>query len=64
MAPEVFEMGIPLMDFDADIPPERLVEIKRIYQFFKKKGRIKGEEPNWNDLITTKYLEKAKAIRK
>lgn len=64
MPQEVFEMGIPLMDFDPRILPERVEEIKRTYRFFKEKGRIKGEEPNWEDLIVTKYLEEAQAIRK
>lgn len=64
MPPEVFEMGIPLMDFDPRILPERIEEIKRTYLFFKEKGRIKGQEPNWEELITTEYLKKAQAMRK
>jgi len=61
---EVFELGIPLMDFDSRIQPKHLDEIKRTYKFLKARGRIKGSEPDWSKAIATGYLEKAKAIRK
>lgn len=61
---KVFELGIPLMDFNPLIPQERIDEIKRTYKFFKKRGRVKGAEPAWNKLIVTRYLKKAQAIRK
>ncbi len=64
MPAKVFELGIPLMDFNPLIPKARVDEIKRTYKFFKKRGRIKGPEPNWKKLIVTNYLEKAQAIRK
>mgnify|MGYP003573629581 CR=1 FL=1 len=64
MPPEVFEKGIELMDFSPDITPDKYVEMHNTYEFFKKKGRIKGPEPDWKSLFKTEYLEKAKKIRK
>lgn len=64
MPAKVFELGIPLMDFNPLIPKARVDEIKRTYKFFKKRGRVKGSEPNWKKLIVSNYLEKAQAIRK
>ena len=64
MPPEVFEMGIKLMNFDPDITPDKYEEMHRTYEFFKKKGRIKEVEPDWKSMFKTEYLEKAKKIRK
>ena len=64
MPPDVFEKGIELMDFSPDITPDKYEEMHRTYEFFKKKGRIKGPEPDWKSLFKTGYLEKAKKIRK
>lgn len=61
---KVFELGIPLMDFDAGIQPKHIDEIKRTYEFLKSKGRIKGSEPDWSKVVTTRYLDQAQAKRK
>ncbi|MDH5748132.1 MAG: NrtA/SsuA/CpmA family ABC transporter substrate-binding protein [Rhodospirillales bacterium] len=60
----VFKDGIPLIDFSSPIKQKYIDEIKKTYQFLKAKGRIKGNEPAWNTLITSKYLDQAKKIRK
>jgi len=62
--PELFRIGIPLMDFSTPIKPKYVSEIKKTFAALKKRGRIKGSEPNWGDLITEKYLKEAQKIRK
>lgn len=64
MPPEVLEMGIPLLSYTPDITPDKIDELSRIFGVFKKKGRIHGEEPAWQNVINAGYLEKAQAIRK
>ena len=64
MPPEVLEMGIPLLRYTPNITPDKIEELRRTFAFFKKKGRIHGEEPDWKNLIDTGYLEKAQVIRK
>ncbi|MBW1772121.1 MAG: NrtA/SsuA/CpmA family ABC transporter substrate-binding protein [Deltaproteobacteria bacterium] len=64
MPPEVLEMGIPLLSYAPNITPDKIDELKRTFAFFKKKGRIQGEEPVWQNVINTGYLAKAQAIRK
>ena len=64
MPPEVLEMGIPLLSYAPNITPDKIDELGRTFRFFKKKGRIHGEEPAWQKIIKTGYMEKAQAIRK
>jgi ABC-type nitrate/sulfonate/bicarbonate transport system substrate-binding protein len=60
----VFSLGIPLLDFSTPIKQLYIDEIKKTYKFLKAKGRIKGNEPAWDKIINTSYLEKAMKIRK
>jgi sulfonate transport system substrate-binding protein len=64
MPPEVLEMGIPLLSYSPDITPDKIEELRKTFAFFKKKGRIHGNEPVWQKCIDTGYLKKAQAIRK
>ena len=61
---EVFELGIPLMDFDSRVQKKHIDEIKRTYHFLKSKNRVKGPEPDWSKVVTTEYLDLAQAKRK
>jgi len=60
----VFELGIPLINFDPAITDEHLKEIKGTFDFLKKAGRVRGDEPDWQSMITTKYLAEAQKLRK
>jgi sulfonate transport system substrate-binding protein len=60
----VFEMGIPSMTYSPDVTRKMVDELKLTYRFLKEKGRLKGAEPNWNDVIRTDFLERAKDLRK
>lgn len=64
MPPKILEMGIPLLSYAPNITPDKIDELRRTFEFFKKKGRIHGEEPAWQKVINKSYLEKAQAIRK
>ena len=61
---EVFQGGINLMDYSVRVKPRHIATVKGTYEFFKGKGRIKGDEPDWNELINNKFLERAQAARK
>lgn len=61
---EVFQGGIHLSDYSVPIKPSNIATVKNTYKFFKGKGRIKGDEPDWNELINNQFLERAKAARK
>lgn len=61
---EVFQGGIHLSDYNVPIKPSNIATVKNTYQFFKGKGRIKGDEPDWNELINNQFLERAQAARK
>jgi len=56
--------GSSFVDFSTPIKPKYVSEIKKTFAALKKRGRIKGSEPNWGDLITEKYLKEAQKIRK
>jgi hypothetical protein len=60
----VFKKGIPLIDFSSPIKQKYIDEIKKTFGFLKAKGRIKGNEPAWDRVISSSFLEKAKKIRK
>ena len=61
---DVFLGGLPLFDFNWPIKDLHIDTVKNTYAFFKKKGRIKGDEPDWNNLFSTEFMKKAEAIRK
>jgi len=60
----VFSGGLPLFDFNVPIKDKYIENVKKTYEFFKGKGRIKGDEPNWNNLFNREFLKQAQAIRK
>ncbi len=57
--PEVFAIGFGDFNWNPMSGSRHLEEMRKAYRMLKGRGRLKGPEPKWSDVITDKYMKKA-----
>ena len=61
---QVWMTAMSHVHYEPWLTKELVEAFKEEYWALMKDGKIKGEEPNWNEFILTKYLEDAKKLVK
>jgi ABC-type nitrate/sulfonate/bicarbonate transport system substrate-binding protein len=65
LSPEVFLIGLEDFDFGADITTRHMENFPKIFQNLVKEGWLSPDAaPDYSSLVDTRYLEKAKELRK